>query len=89
MNPSGRINVVGIREGEKLHEIMITSDDSRRTYDYGDHYIIYPNYNWWSKNHHFKKGGALIEEGWEYISETNTEWLGVETLTKRIEELGL
>ena len=43
-NPGGKINVVGIREGEKLHEVMITSDDSRGTYDYGDHYIIYPNY---------------------------------------------
>ncbi|TJX68843.1 UDP-N-acetylglucosamine 4,6-dehydratase (inverting) [Soehngenia saccharolytica] len=89
MNPGGKINVVGIREGEKLHEVMITSDDSRNTYDYGDHYIIYPNYIWWSMDHYFKEGGTLIEEGWEYNSGTNSDWLDVETLRKKIEELGL
>lgn len=89
MNPGGKINVVGIREGEKLHEVMITSDDSRGTYDYGNHYIIYPNYIWWSKDHYFKEGGKLIEEGWEYNSGTNDEWLNVETLKKKIEDLGL
>ena len=89
MNPGGKIKVVGIREGEKLHEVMVTSDDSRGTYDYGDHYIIYPNYIWWSNKDYFKEGGNLIEEGWEYNSGTNNEWLDVETLKKKIEELGL
>ncbi len=89
MNPSGRINIVGIREGEKLHEVMITSDDSRGTYDYGDHYIIYPNYIWWSKDQYFKEGGTLIEEGWEYNSGTNSKWLNIEELSERIEALGL
>lgn len=88
MNPGGKIKVVGIREGEKLHEVMITSDDSRGTYDYGDHYIIYPNYVWWTKNDYFKEGGNLIEEGWEYNSGTNTEWMDIKTLRKNIKELG-
>ena len=89
MNPNGEIDLVGIREGEKLHEVMITSDDSRNTYDYGDHYIIYPNYIWWSKDHYFKPGGVLIEEGWEYNSGSNPVWLDVETLKKKINELDL
>ncbi len=89
MNPGGKINIVGIREGEKLHEVMITSDDSRNTYDYGNHYIIYPNYIWWSKDDYFKDGGTLIKEGWEYNSGTNSEWLDVESLRKKIEMLGL
>jgi UDP-N-acetylglucosamine 4,6-dehydratase (inverting) len=89
MNPGGKINIVGIREGEKLHEVMITSDDSRNTYDYGNHYIIYPNYIWWSKDDYFKDGGILIKEGWEYNSGTNSEWLDVESLRKKIEMLGL
>ena len=87
MNPGGKIKVVGIREGEKLHEVMITSDDSRGTYDYGDHYIIYPNYMWWSKERYFKKGGKLIEEGWEYNSGTNSEWIDVQTLRTEIRKL--
>ena len=89
MNPNGEIEVVGIREGEKLHEVMINSDDSRCTYDYGDHYIIYPNYIWWSKDQYYKEGGTLIKEGWEYNSGTNEVWLEVETLKKKIIELGL
>lgn len=87
MNPNGNIDIIGIREGEKLHEVMITSDDSRSTYDYGDHYIIYPNYMWWSKEQYLKKGGTLIEEGWEYNSGSNSVWLDVETLKKKINEL--
>lgn len=86
LNPGGKIKVVGIREGEKLHECMITSDDSRGTYDYGDHYIIYPNYIWWNKDNYFKKGGELIEEGWEYNSGTNETWLDAGLLKRMIEE---
>lgn len=89
MNPYGNINMVGIREGEKLHEAMITSDDSRNTFDYGDYYIVYPNFEWWSEERFFKQGGKLIEDGWEYNSGTNTEWLDAETLRNKIEELGL
>lgn len=89
INPGGKIKVVGIREGEKLHECMITIDDSRVTYDYGDHYIIYPNYVWWNKDNFFKEGGELIEEGWEYNSGTNTEWLDAGTLKKMIEKCNL
>ena len=89
INPGGKIKIVGIREGEKLHECMITSDDSRGTYEYGDHYIIYPNYHWWNMQEHFKDGGTLIKDGWEYNSGTNDYWLDVETLKMKIEELKL
>lgn len=89
LNPGGEIEVVGIREGEKIHEAMITSDDSRGTYDYGDYYIIYPNFEWWTKEKNFKSGGKNIEDGWEYNSGTNTEWLDAETLRSKIDELGL
>ncbi|WP_347451179.1 UDP-N-acetylglucosamine 4,6-dehydratase (inverting) [Acetoanaerobium noterae] len=87
MNPDAKIKVVGIREGEKLHECMITSDDSRATYDYGDHYIIYPNYIWWNKDNYFKQGGRLIEDGWEYNSGTNDKWLKIDELRCRISNL--
>lgn len=89
LNPDGDIEIVGIREGEKIHEVMITSDDSRLTYDYGDHYIIYPNYIWWTKENYFKPEGKLIEEGWEYNSGTNTHWLSIEDLKEKINKLDL
>ncbi len=66
---------VGIREGEKLHEVMITKDDSRTTYEYKNHYIIYPNFEWWYHDKYFTEGGTLIEDGFEYNSGNNKEWL--------------
>ncbi|MFV0440861.1 MAG: UDP-N-acetylglucosamine 4,6-dehydratase (inverting) [Lachnospirales bacterium] len=89
INPNGDIKVVGIREGEKLHEVMITADDSRCTYDYGDYYIIYPNYEWWSKDKYFKTGGKLISDGWEYNSGTNNVWLNIDTIREKLQKLGL
>lgn len=89
MNPDGEIEIVGIREGEKLHEVMIAKDDSRLTFDFGDCYIIYPNYKWWSKDDYFKDGGIPVEDGWEYSSGTNSTWLDVEKLRNMIDELEL
>ena len=41
---------VGIREGEKLHEIMVTREDSMLTYEYDKHFIVYPHFDWWDTN---------------------------------------
>ncbi len=72
---------VGIREGEKLHEIMITREDSLHTYEYDKHYIIFPHYDWWNPDK-IIPGGKLVEPEFEYSSGTNTEWLTVEELRK-------
>lgn len=80
---------VGIREGEKLHEIMITKDDSRRTYEYKNHYIIYPHFEWWNFDENFTPGGKLIDRGFEYNSGNNADWLGVKELRAELGELGL
>ncbi|QXM05174.1 UDP-N-acetylglucosamine 4,6-dehydratase (inverting) [Crassaminicella indica] len=84
-----QMNEVGIREGEKLHEVMITKDDSRTTYEYEKHYIIYPHFDWWNSKKHFTPGGKLIEEGFEYNSGNNTEWLSVEDLRKALKDLNM
>ena len=80
---------VGIREGEKLHEVMITKDDSRTTYEYENHYIVYPPYDWWSRKRHFTNGGTRIQRGFEYHSGNNDEWLSVDDLQKAIAKLDL
>ncbi|BDU51155.1 UDP-N-acetylglucosamine 4,6-dehydratase (inverting) [Haliovirga abyssi] len=87
MLPSGKIKEVGIRTGEKLHERMITSDDSRMTYEYGDYYIIYPDFEWWNFEEYFLPGGKLIEQGWEYNSGDNSEWLDAKDLKKALDEI--
>ena len=88
LNPNGTIKEVGIREGEKIHEVMITRDDANFTYDYGDYYVIYPNFEWWSKEK-IKSGGILIPKDWDYNSGTNGIWLGADELRKRIATLDI
>ena len=72
---------VGIREGEKLHEIMVTREDSLHTYEYEKHYIVYPQYNWWGPRSVIP-GGKLVEPEFEYSSGTNTQWLSVEDIRR-------
>lgn len=81
MLPGCEMPEVGIREGEKLHEIMVTREDSMHTYEYDKHFIIYPNYNWWSDSK-LIPGGKLVEPEFEYSSGTNTEWLSVEDIQR-------
>ncbi len=68
---------------------MITKDDSRMTYEYENHYIIYPHFDWWSSDRHFTNGGKPIEEGFEYNSGTNVEWLDVKELRSLLVQLNM
>ena len=77
--PGCKMPEVGIREGEKLHEIMVTQEDSLSTYEYEKHFIIYPHMEWWNPNK-IQPGGKQIEQGFEYSSGTNTQWLSVEEI---------
>ena len=74
---------VGIREGEKLHEVMITPEDSPFTYEYEKNYIIYPHFNWWSKEGVIP-GGRLVKPGFEYSSGNNNEWLSIDDLKAKL-----
>ena len=74
---------VGIREGEKLHEIMVTREDSLHTYEYEKHFIVYPHYNWWGEKD-IIPGGKPVEPEFEYSSGTNTEWLSIEDLKEKL-----
>ena len=85
MLPDCEIEEIGIREGEKLHEVMITKDDSRLTFEYDKHYIIYPNFAWSSNI--FVDGGKPVEDGFEYNSGTNKEWLSVEELKDALKNI--
>jgi UDP-N-acetylglucosamine 4,6-dehydratase (inverting) len=89
LSPDINLKEVGIREGEKLHEVMITKDDSRTTYEYEKHYIIYPHFEWWNCAKHFTEGGKLVEEGFEYSSGDNVEWLSIEKLSQHLKQISL
>lgn len=77
IGPECKIEIVGIRPGEKLHETMITVDDSRHTFEYDDYYVIAPEFSWWTTE---KIEGKALPEGFEYNSANNDRWLTVEDL---------
>ena len=74
---------VGIRPGEKLHETMITAEDSRHTIDIGDYYVIKPE-----TFRYRGPDGKPVAEGFEYNSGTNEEWLSVPELRDTLKEQG-
>lgn len=82
--PECKIEVIGIRPGEKLHEAMITEDDARRTLEYDNYYIIQPEFPWW-KDENGKEGKSL-SEGFGYVSNINDEWLSVKDLQLLIDD---
>jgi len=78
---------VGIRPGEKLHEEMISSEDSRRTVRRTDRYIVQPTLAMWGG---FRDAeGEQVPEGFAYTSDNNDEWLSVDDLRRLLVELGL
>lgn len=76
--PECEIEVVGIRPGEKLHEVMITEDNARSTLEYDDYYVIQPEFPWWGREN--GKTGKPVPEDFKYSSNTNSQWLSVEQL---------
>jgi UDP-N-acetylglucosamine 4,6-dehydratase len=71
---------VGVRPGEKLHEVMITEDDARMTLELDDRYVICPSLLNWSPSHLERLGARPVAEGFRYASDLNTEWLDAPSL---------
>jgi UDP-N-acetylglucosamine 4,6-dehydratase (inverting) len=83
ISPSAKKEVVGIRPGEKIHEEMITEEDSLSTCDLGKYYAILPQS--WDKGEYMKtKNAKSVPEGFKFNSGTNDEWETIESLRKKI-----
>lgn len=77
--------VVGIRPGEKLHEIMCPTDDSYHTFEYKDHYVIAPSIQFSSRSNDFtvnalNENGTMVEPGFEYNSKNNHTFLSIDDI---------
>jgi UDP-N-acetylglucosamine 4,6-dehydratase len=73
--PNLPVKIVGIRPGEKLHEVMITEDDSRQTLELGDRYVIEPSFAWWQRDRYDVTGAMPVAEGFRFASDSNSDWL--------------
>ncbi len=80
MAPGVPREIIGIRPGEKLHEVLITADESRHAVDADDVYIVFPEQPWWDAHPRWMEGKPL-DEGFVYASDTNSAWLTKEALT--------
>lgn len=85
--PAAKMDFIGIRPGEKLHELMISDDDARHSLEFDNFYIIQPDFHWWcSEEALINDGGTPCADGFSYRSDTNTQWLTLEEINKLVEE---
>ena len=84
--PDAKHKIIGIRPGEKLHEQMISKDDSHYTYEYDDYYKILPALNDWVNSKERIKSGKKVEEGFSYTSNNNNDWMDINTLKAWIDK---
>jgi UDP-N-acetylglucosamine 4,6-dehydratase len=78
--PNAKHEIVGIRPGEKLHEQMVGYEDALYTYEYPEHYKILPAIHDWNKDPKRINGGKKVTPDFIYSSDSNPEWMSVETL---------
>lgn len=93
MAPDTPLKTVGIRPGEKLHEVMCPSDDSHLTFEFDDHYVIGPAITFFSRDHSYdtnslNEKGRAVRQGFEYNSGGNPEFLTVEQIRELDDRCG-
>jgi len=81
--PECKTEIIGIRPGEKLHEIMITKDDAINTVEFPSHFAIQPAAHWWNKSQYLSETGAHpVAEDFQYSSDNNPDWMKADQLSK-------
>lgn len=78
---------VGIRPGEKLHELLISEDDGPRTREFDEYFVIEPEFKGWTANTPRRNSGRPVPQGFSYASNTNNRWISSEELYQLIPEL--
>jgi len=77
--PDAELDVIGIRPGEKLHEVLINEDEARSTIELDEMYVVQPTAALWF-GHEWENKGKPLPEGFRYTSETNPDWLSIEQI---------
>lgn len=85
--PECKTQIIGIRPGEKIHEVMVPRDDARRTIEFDKFYLIQPEFRFWTRRFSNNNGGKPAGENFEYNSETNPWKLGIEEMRNVVKSL--
>ena len=81
--PDAKVNIVGIRPGEKLHEVLISEDEARTTVELDDMFVVQPaEANWFG--HAWERQGKPLPDGFRYVSDTNPDWMTIEQIQKMV-----
>ena len=83
--PECKVEFVGIRPGEKLHEVMVPEDDARSTVELEDRFVIQPSFQWWDASRYSE--GKQCPDGFRYGSDTNDKWLTRDELKKMVADV--
>lgn len=82
--------IIGLRPGEKIHEVMIPVEEARNCYDMGDYYLIKPSLSWWNTGE-FKKllnnKGKIVKNNFEYSSDNNKKWLTINKIKQMLKTI--
>jgi UDP-N-acetylglucosamine 4,6-dehydratase len=83
--PDCKIDYIGIRPGEKLHEVLISEDESRHTLELDEMYVIQPAHSWWMTDNW--ESGKKMKDGFSYTSDQNDDWIKIDQLLEMIGNL--
>ena len=86
--PDAKIKVIGIRPGEKLHEVLISKDEARTTVELKDMYVVQPAEALWF-GHHWANAGKPLPDGFKYASDNNTVWLSLDEINEMVSSKAL
>ncbi len=82
--PDCRIEEIGIRPGEKLHEVLLSEDEARHAVELDSMFVIRPAYRWWSDGNW--AAGRALPDGFKYTSDNNPVWLSLDQIREMAEE---
>jgi UDP-N-acetylglucosamine 4,6-dehydratase (inverting) len=83
--PEAKKRIVGIRPGEKLHEILLTEEEAKHAKEFDQYFIIEPEFPFWNEGNF--KDGKILPNGFSYTSNTNKEWISKEQMREILKNL--